>query len=64
MNQRAVSEQTGQSGDLETLNDLPSGGLSTLAINVLFGVRAPQEVQTVRGDCPDGELERIVAGEA
>jgi hypothetical protein len=60
----AYAEQTGQSGDLETLNDIPSGGLSKLAVNTLFMVRTPQEVQTVRGDCPDGELERIVAGEA
>jgi hypothetical protein len=60
----AYAEQTGQSGDLETLNDIPSGGLSKLAVNTLFLVRTPQEVQTVRGDCHDGELGRIAAGEA
>lgn len=60
----AYAEQAGQSSELETLNDIPSGGLSKMAVNVLFGVRTPQEVQTVRGDCPDGELERIAAGQA
>jgi hypothetical protein len=60
----AYAEQTGHAGDLETLNDIPSGGLSKLAVNTLFLVRTPQEVQSVRGDCPDGELERIAAGEA
>jgi hypothetical protein len=61
---QSYAEQTGQTGDLETLTDLPSGGLSKLAVNVLFGVRTPEEVQTTRGDCPDGHLESIAAGEA
>ena len=57
------AQQTGVSGDLDALNDLPSGGLSRMAVNVLFGVRTPQEVQTVRGASTDSDLERIVAGE-
>lgn len=58
------AENTGLSGDLEALNDLPSGGLSKVAVNVLFTVRAPQEVASIQGACTDSELQRIAAGEA
>jgi hypothetical protein len=61
---QSYAENTGLAGDLEALNDIPSGGLAKTAVNVLFGIRTPQEIQTVRGDCPDSELERIAAGEA
>lgn len=60
----SYAQQVGQSADLEELNDIPSGGLTKLATNVLFSVQTPIELQTVRGGCSSGELELIAEGKA
>lgn len=60
----SYAQQVGQAADLEALNDIPSGGLTKTAMNLLFLVPTPPEVQTARGTCSSGELELIAAGEA
>lgn len=60
----SYAQQVGQSADLEELNDIPSGGLTKMATNVLFSVQTPIELQTVRGTCSSGELELIAEGKA
>lgn len=60
----SYAQQVGQSADLEELNDIPSGGLTKMATNVLFSVQTPLELQTVRGGCSSGELELIAEGKA
>lgn len=58
------AQTVGKSADLEELNDIPSGGLTKMATNVLFSVQTPLELQTVRGGCSPGELELIAEGKA
>ncbi|AFC47922.1 hypothetical protein OCO_15590 [Mycobacterium intracellulare MOTT-02] len=60
----SYAQQVGQSADLEELNDIPSGGLTKMATNILFSVQTPKELQTVRGGCSPGELELIAEGKA
>ncbi|OBI37193.1 hypothetical protein A5709_15285 [Mycobacterium sp. E1386] len=58
------AQAVGKTAALEELNDLPSGGLTKMATNILFSVPTPLELQTVRGGCSPGELALIAEGNA
>ncbi|ETZ31174.1 hypothetical protein JF732_18870 [Mycobacterium intracellulare] len=61
---QTYAQTVGKTADLEALDDIPSGGLTKTAVNILFSVQTPMELQTVRGGCSPGELELIAEGKA
>jgi hypothetical protein len=59
----SYAENTGQSGDLETLNDIPSGGLSKLAVNTLFWFARHKRCKPSAATAPTAHWSSIAAGE-
>jgi hypothetical protein len=59
----SYAESAGLSDYLDDLNALPSGGLLKTAMNALFRVPTPNELQPGIGDASDSQLERVAAGE-
>lgn len=58
------AESTGLSTDLEELEALPSGGMLNLGLSALFGLRTPDELQSLsRNELSDERLKQIADGQ-